>query len=263
MHKENHSFFFLSAVSEKKGLLTEDEHRHACRALRMAPNAALYGTDGKGNIYKCMLTPRSEESGEIDIVETFRQEPTSPVLRMFIGLPDREPFEEALPGLCALGASEIVPIVCRYCQEQWWRPWEKRIERLRRKMIASIKQAHNPWLPDLREPRPFSDALRLLDAQNARKSLRVVADPGGSAISSVIGEIGRTDHIDCFIGPPGGFSPEELGRLSSENFNRVGLSRFRLRTELAAVASCAQIMQCFLEAGETPETRADCLHDAT
>jgi 16S rRNA (uracil1498-N3)-methyltransferase len=198
-----------------------------------------------------MLTPRSGDSGEIDIVEILRQPTPSPFLRMFVGLPDREPFEEALPGLCALGAAEIVPLVCKYCQEQWWRPWEKRLERLRRKMIAGIKQAQNPWLPHLREPRPFSEALHELEGQSTGKPFGIVADPGGAALAPLLRTAGPIDRIDCFIGPPGGFSPEELAHFSSWNIQRVTLSRFRLRTELAAIASCAQIMQHFLEIGAT------------
>jgi 16S rRNA (uracil1498-N3)-methyltransferase len=250
MHKENHSFFFLAAVSGTTGLLTNDEYRHACRALRIGPDAALDGTDGNGNIYKCTLTPRSGESGEVDIAETVRQPAITPAVRIYVGLPDREPFEEGLTGLCALGATQIVPMVCRYCQEQWWRPWEKRIERLQRKMIAGIKQAHNPWLPDLREPRPFTEALRALGAEKGPGPLRIVADPEGGALAGAIGESSRIDCIACFIGPPGGFSPEELDLLASENFKRVKLARFRLRTELAAIASCAQIMQHFIRSTE-------------
>jgi 16S rRNA (uracil1498-N3)-methyltransferase len=247
MHKENHSFFFLSAVSGTTGILTKEEYRHACRALRINPNAAFYGTDGNGNIYKCKLTGESMEHGEVDIIETFPQPTLSPAVGIYIGLPDREPFEEALTGLSALGASAIIPMVCRYCQEPWWRPWEKHLDRLRRKMIAAVKQAHNPRLPDLYEPQPLAETLFTLGSRVKSPSVRIVADPDGVTAVSVVGGATTIDRIDCFIGPPGGFSPDELDRLSSEGFSKVNLSRYRLRTELAAIVLCAEIMQHFLE----------------
>jgi len=247
MRKENHSLFFLSAVSDAAGTLTNDEYRHAFRALRIAPDGALYATDGKGNIYKCKLAPRSGETGEVDIVETARQPPFLPPVRVFIGLPEREPFEAALAALSALGAAAIIPVIGRYCQEQWWRPWEKRGERLRRIMIAGIKQAHNPWLPDLRAPQPLDEALSTLGAEPALRPLRLVADCDADALTAVLRRTEGIDRVDCFIGPPGGFSPDELDLLRPEIFKRVGLSPFRLRTELAAIVSCAQIMQHFTE----------------
>jgi len=249
MHKENHAFFFLSAISGSTAILTDDENRHAFRALRFVPGSAVYGTDGNGNIYKCMLTERTRASGEVDIVETVRLSPNFPPVHLHIGLPDRDQFEEALTGLSALGAATIIPVVCSYCQEPWWQQWEKRHERLRRKMIAAIKQAQNPWLPDVIRPQSFAETISMFDTQGAPGSVRIVADWHGAGLATVMQKVKQIEHVDCFIGPPGGFSPQELSQLFSINFNRIRLARYRLRTELASVVLCAQIMQHFI--GET------------
>ena len=246
MHKENHDLFYISSLLGRRAILTKEEYRHACRALRKGDDSVVHGTDGNGNIYKCKLAAQRRENGEVDIIETIRQEVLFPPVHLYIGLPEKEAFEEALVGLAALGAARIVPMVCDYCQKRWWNPWEERLERLRRKMISGIKQAHNPWLPDLRAPRPFPDAFKMIDEGMGEHSVRIIADPGGSALAKSLQETKPIERVDCFIGPPGGFSPVELKRFSAEGFRFVKVAHYRLRTELATIVLCAEIRQRFI-----------------
>jgi 16S rRNA (uracil1498-N3)-methyltransferase len=243
MNKEEHALFFISPVSERQAILTKEEYRHACSVLRVGSDSAVQGTDGRGNLYKCKLGARSRERGEVDIVETVAHAPLAPAALLYIGLPEKEVFEEALTGLAALGAAKIVPLVCCHCQKPWWNEWGKRLERLQRKMIAGIKQAHNPWLPELHAPQPFSEALDMLGRETGEQTARLVADPGGTAVEEALRGNNAAGRIDCFIGPPGGFSPKELERLSAERFRLVKIAPYRLRTELAAIVLCAEIMQ--------------------
>jgi 16S rRNA (uracil1498-N3)-methyltransferase len=247
MHKENHSFFFISDVSPTTAILTKEEYRHACSALRIRSDAAVYGTDGLGNIYKCKLTEKSRQTGEVEIVETAAHKPLSPAVHVYIGLPDREGFEDALIGLTALGAARIVPLTCRYCQETWWEPWENRLERLQRKMIAAVKQSHNPWLPALHKPQPFLPAIQMACSQAGdRAAIPIAADADGAPLETAFTGAKQVDRVDCFIGPPGGFSPDELEYFSLKNIPLVKIAHYRLRTELAAIVSCAGIMQHFI-----------------
>ncbi len=239
MSKEDHSLFFVSIVSRGRALLTKEEYRHARLVLRMGENAFIHGTDGRGNIYKCRLSERSDENGGIDIIETFPQKAPKSAVRFFIGLPDRGAFEEAVVGLSAVGASSILPLICDYCQKPWWNPWDKHIERLRRKMISGIKQAHNPWLPELGQPQRLSEAIQTAREKNATC---LVADAGGETISSVLSGNTTPEQIFCFIGPPGGFSPEEKSLFDVEGYTKMTLGRYRLRTELAAIVLCVILL---------------------
>jgi 16S rRNA (uracil1498-N3)-methyltransferase len=250
MHKENHAFFFISAVSPTAAILTKEEYQHARSALRISSDAAIYGTDGSGIIYKCRFTGKTPQTGEVEIVETASEKALSPAVHVYIGLPDRESFEEALIGLTALGAARIVPLTCRYCQEKWWAPWEHRLERLQRKMIAAVKQSRNPWLPVLYAPQPFVPAVQMACSEAGDHAIHVATDPGGDALETALSGANGIDRVDCFIGPPGGFSPEELEYFSLKNIPCVKIAHYRLRTELAAIVSCAEIMQHFISTAD-------------
>jgi 16S rRNA (uracil1498-N3)-methyltransferase len=246
MSRETHSLFFVSSVSANRAFFSPEEYRHAHAALRIDKEAILFATDGKGSIYTCKFTGQSRETGEVEIIDARRQEAAQGVVDLYIGLPDREAFEEALTCLSALGAARIVPVVCSYCQDAWWRPWEKRIERLQRKMIAGIKQARNPWMPDLCSPQPFIKALQAVCVADNAEKWHCVADAGGIGLQIALPETHRLSRVTCFIGPPGGFSPEEMNRFSIEGLPLIKIAHYRLRTELAAIVFCAEIMQRWL-----------------
>jgi 16S rRNA (uracil1498-N3)-methyltransferase len=251
MYKEKHSLFFITPVSGNRALLTKEEYRHARLALRMENDVAVYATDGNGLIYKCTLGEQLNEGGEVEIIEAIPYKPIVPAVHLYVGFPEKEPFEEMLTSMAALGVARIVPVVCDYCQAPWWNQWEKRLERMQRKMIAGIKQAHNPRLPDLCTPQSFHEASSMA-SKGPSGVVRVVADPGGAGIEKAFLGKGPVERIDCFIGPPGGFSPEELKRFSEGGFQFIKIAHYRLRTELAAMVTCSAVMQRFVGENTRP-----------
>jgi 16S rRNA (uracil1498-N3)-methyltransferase len=251
MHKEEHALFYITSVSGNKAFLTKEEYRHARLALRIGNDATVYATDGNGIIYKCILGEPLGEGGEVEIIEAIPNEPIVPAVHLYIGFPEREPFEEMLTSLAALGVARIVPVVCEYCQVQWWSQWEKRLERMQRKMIAGIKQSHNPRLPGLSSPQSFREAYGLT-REGPSGVVRMVADPRGAGIEKAFLGTRSVERIDCFIGPPGGFSPEELKLFSEGGFQFIRIAHYRLRTELAVVVTCSAIMQRFIGENTCP-----------
>ena len=243
MDKYDHSLFFVDAVSREKALFAKDELRHALAALRLDIHGTLKATDGKGNIYDCTMLPESPASGEARVIAAVKSARPSPDIHVYIGLPDRDAFEKAMADLAAMGAARIIPLICSYCQNKWWEDWDKHAGRLRRKMIAGIKQSLNPWLPELARPLPFGRSEAALRAYHAHGCL--VADAGGIPVRGALNALHAGSPAACVIGPPGGFSPEESDRLKAGGCVFVNIAPYRLRTELAAVVLCAAMVQAF------------------
>jgi RsmE family RNA methyltransferase len=100
-------------------------------------------------------------------------------------------------------------------------------------MIAGIKQSQNVWLPTLAKPTPLSESLAA-----AQGCPLLVADQNGLPLSSAVDAVRGASFASCFVGPPGGFSPDESAQILSAKAHHVALSENRLRTELAAVLLC-------------------------
>ena len=238
MHAEEHSLFFSTDIVEDRVVFSEEECHHMVSVLRAEPGAIIRATDGLGHIYRCSLDSFDKKTREASIVEILQQPVPAPRIHAYIGMPEREPFEDALTNLTALGVSEITPVSCRFCQHKWWSAWNKYEERFTKKMTAAIKQSMNAWMPKLNAPKPFAAV-----ATSAAASLFVVADGSGKPCSDVLATTSPVNEMSCMVGPPGGLAPEELELLVQSGAHCVSLGRTRLRTELAAVVLGSMVMQ--------------------
>jgi 16S rRNA (uracil1498-N3)-methyltransferase len=107
-------------------------------------------------------------------------------------------------------------------------------------MVAGIKQSLNAWLPELTAPMEFGEALEMVRGCDPRRC--IVADADGAPFGSTVDIIMDSSNVACFVGPPGGFSPGEMDAFKSLGFVFVKIANTRLRTELAAIVLCAQLI---------------------
>jgi 16S rRNA (uracil1498-N3)-methyltransferase len=238
MHAEEHSLFFISGKVEGRVVFSDEECHHMVSVLRAQPDAIIRATDGKGHIYRCSLSSFDKKNREAHIVEILEQPLAMPRIHAYIGMPEREHFEDALTNLTALGIAEITPVTCRFCQQKWWSAWNKYEERFNKKMAAAIKQSMNAWMPKLNAPLSFADV-----AASAAASSLIVADGSGKQCCDVPERFLSGNEIGCMVGPPGGLAPDELALLASLGAEFVTLGRTRLRTELAAVVLSSTLLQ--------------------
>jgi 16S rRNA (uracil1498-N3)-methyltransferase len=231
-----HNLFFASRIENGAVYLDSEETRHALSVLRFSSGETLLATDGNGAFYECKIATRESNELKGEIISTTRMSrPQSPV-RMFVGICDRDRFEELAESCAALGAERIIPVVCRFCQKPWWSAWDKHSQRIHKKLIAGIKQSRNPWLPVCAAPTAFADALTATE-----ETVVLVASGGGKQFVDVLDRIKQAPALSCVVGPPGGFSPEELESLEKTGATFVSLSVNRLRTELATIVLCGAV----------------------
>jgi 16S rRNA (uracil1498-N3)-methyltransferase len=238
MDNLEHSLFFVSHVDEKTAVFSEEERHHALSVLRKDPSGFIHATDGKGTIYTCLLR---EGAAQAEVAALRIQPAFLPRVHAYIGIPERDAFEEAVTDLAALGIATITPMVCHYCQKKWWETWEKHRARCHKKMVAGIKQSLSAWLPELKAPTEFDEVLETVRSFSPQYC--IVADADGMSLRSARDGLAAPTDTACFIGPPGGFSQYEKDDLKSSGFVFVKIANTRLRTELAAVILCAQVLQ--------------------
>lgn len=232
----DHFLFFSESVLDDYLILDHEQAKHAASVLRIEVGDIIFVTDGVGTIYTCKVEILEKRVGKAVIVEKKIQKKTIPHMHFYIGLPEKDAFEQALMGLVPLGVDQITPLVCSYCQKKWWlRKWDKHVERFKKKMIASAKQSWNTWLPSLNEPVEFSSVIDLIN------DFAIVADDKGTVLASQQSQ-SKNGPLSCFVGPPGGFSPEELFLLKDRDVVAVRLSDHRLRTELAATVLAGYVV---------------------
>jgi len=97
-----------------------------------------------------------------------------------------------------------------------------------------MKQSLYPFLPALDSPLTVEQALENCSGK------KITADPEGENICTAINTVDFP--VSCFIGPPGGYSEKEISLFKTHGSTMVRIAPTRLRTELASIVLCAQLL---------------------
>lgn len=222
----------LSAGAEIE--LPETESAHI-RVLRLKAGAALELFDNSGNFAKATLTA----DGRARIEELAQAVPKkSGRLILATAWPKGKRAATLVEKCSELGVDAILPI-------HWTRSVVSKdsesegIVRLRRIAAEAAKQSGRNDAPEILAEKSFELALRdlpgnavcvLLDPQAGRGLLEVLREHRSKISESALA---------LFVGPEGGFAPEELALAKTRGLISAQLVRSILRIETAALAACA------------------------
>lgn len=238
MKKDNHFLFYSSIITDGALVLDSFEVAHISQVLRFNSGDEILVTDGKGVIYSARIEKLKRDRALCSIIEKRTVKQPQKEIILYVGIPDREKFEQLSEYMPPLGVSKIIPIIVEHTQrDAWWTTkWEKSLDRCNKKVIASIKQSFNPYITEISAPIEFKDAIAL-----SKQSSVLFGDENGSGFNTLDEHLSK-DSIAIFIGPPGGFSSEEITELNSIGAG-INLGTYRLRTELAATVMVGAISQ--------------------
>ncbi len=201
-----------------------EELRHV-RALRLRQGETVALTNGQGLLVVAELC-------------RIRAHPPAALFRVLGPLPsgelpvpialalgvvrERERLEFAVEKAVELGVREIVLLRTERTQ-----PVVPRLERLRAKIRAAVKQAHRAWFPLLHGPMTVQECCKDIFPRYPR---RLVAQEGGEPLWS---------HPPVptlvLVGPEGDWSPQEVQLLQRNGATLWSLGSRRLRSETAAI----------------------------
>ena len=221
-----------------------DESHHLVRVLRFAVNDRFVVTDGAGKVHLARLTKADPKRAVAEILNDEELPPLSselPVkLAIGIGIIRPKKFESLLSPVSQLGATEIIPINCKYSDPSYVKriagsQFHKRLFDISRNSAKGSLRIH---FPVLHQPSPFLDVLENLSDRRI-----FFADPEGLPVAPSYKGDGQKDIL-LLIGPEGGFSHREIETMRDMNAIPISLGRTRLRTENATVAMTVKVLNC-------------------
>lgn len=161
---------------------------------------------------------------------------------LFQGLPKSDKMEFIIQKCVELGVFEIIPTKMERSivklDEQKGKSKQVRWQAISE---SAAKQSKRNIIPSISEPLKFNEAL-----ESARK-LDLILVPyenhnGMLSTKDALSKIKKGSSVGIFIGPEGGFSPNEIEALESLNFDTISLGKRILRTETAALTSVSMCM---------------------
>lgn len=223
--------------------LDEDTSKHIIQVLRMTTGEALQLTDGKGSLLTAVIIDDHKKKCRVRVQAILTRPPAKRKVIVAISLlKNASRFEWFLEKATEIGVGIIIPLLCERTEKQY-----ARTDRLRNILVSAMLQSQQTWLPDLPDPKSFTELLSNPPAESRfiahcleePQPTIALADwrqhgpkpgPGENVASANPSQL-------ILIGPEGDFSPKEIESALKEGFLPVTLGDNRLRTETAGVVA--------------------------
>jgi 16S rRNA (uracil1498-N3)-methyltransferase len=222
-------FFAPDLSADEQVILPEETSKHCIQVLRMQQGEQIVLTNGKGTVLTTTILNADRKHCVVKVnAEKQELQSTRKVSIAISLLKNTSRFEWFLEKATELGINEIIPLICKRTEKQYFRS-----ERMQQILVSAMLQSQQSWLPVLNEPTPFEKIII-----NNIYATRLVAHCEESKKQDITG-VKITEHTIIVIGPEGDFTPEEIQLAIQNNYIPVSLGATRLRTETAGVVAAA------------------------
>lgn len=237
--------FFVneSQIFQEMICITGADVNHIKNVLRMKPGETVLISNGADREYKCVLVEISDDEVKARIEDVNGPARELPIkVTLFQALPKGDKMETVIQKMIELGVWEIVPVFTKRCIVKL--DDKKAVAKTKRwNAIAesAAKQSKRGIIPRVTMPIPYKKALE------KAKEMDIVLIPYEEAENmmhtrEIISKIKPGMSVGVFIGPEGGFAPEEVEQAIDSGAFDITLGKRILRTETAGMALMAVLM---------------------
>ena len=215
-------------------LLPDEEAQHCVRVLRLKEGEEVEVVDGKGHLHLCRILNANAKNCAVEIVGTTDVKPHwgCRITVAIAPTKNMDRMEWMAEKVTEMGVDRIVPLLCRYSERK-----VLKTERLRKILVAAMKQSLKATLPQLDDLTPFDDFMKALPDGQRFIAYCDPAIPRRDFVKECLPE----SDVTIMVGPEGDFSQPEIRAALDAGFIPVSLGDSRLRTETAGVFACAAI----------------------
>lgn len=229
------SLFFLPDLGVGNSLLVEgDEAHHAIKVMRFDRGEEIMLADGGGAWAKGKVKEIMKKSFTVDILERGIAKEENPALIVVQALMKSDRAREAIELLTVAGATKIIP----WQSERSIAKWQEDLgAKWVSTSIAAAKQSRRLILPEIESPITTDQIIKRF---GGTPNLLVLHESATIKISKAALEF-LPAPIVIVVGPEGGISGEELGRLGAAGGTIVQLGSEVFRSAHAGFAALSAI----------------------
>ena len=229
--------FFIDGAADGRAYIAGADALHIAKALRMRPGEALTLCDGKGTDFEGVLETVTDRQVTVRITASrpSQAEPTLAVT-LYQGLPKGDKMDWIIQKAVELGVTAVVPVATRRSVARLEGKADKKQERWQRIAAEAAGQCGRGMLPSVERPLSWSQALSRLSGEPAL----VFYEGGGRPLRELVTP--STRRLSVFVGPEGGFDPEEIDAIRRQGGGVATLGPRILRCETAPLAALTLLM---------------------
>lgn len=243
-----HFFTDTELFADTDVTITGPDVNHIKNVLRMKPGERVLVSDGKGLNRFCEIKEIGADLVRAEILEAEVKNTELPVrVTLYQGLPKADKMELIIQKCVELGVFRIVPVSMSRCVVKLDAKKEAaKIKRWEGISESAAKQSKRLIVPEISGVMSFKEAVE--EAKSA--DCAIVPYEDSESLSGAGGMkktrtliVGMKPGSTCavFIGPEGGFSPEEIELAMKNGVQPVTLGNRILRTETAGIFVMAAV----------------------
>lgn len=241
-HKnKNFESHFFSPFSPKVQWIEfgQEESHHMVKVFRLQKGVTIRIANGNGQIVEGIIQEISPTKCCVQVTNMIIHETTPPRLHLGMACLKDNDLEFVMDSCAQLPLTSLTLLRTDYSQEPRQSDLKKIRRRLETKAIVALKQCRKPWLTQIHGPFFFKDFL-----QNHPHQLVVCDERGSLNPQTALSALPPQGDITVLVGPEGGFSPEELERLTQQHQARfLGLGPYRLRAHTAPIVALSRLLE--------------------
>ena len=232
-----YQFFVESGQIGKDSVMIEgSDVNHIKNVLRMKPGEKIRISGPAGENYFCEIAEIEDSFVRASILEKDETGTELPNrIYLFQGLPKNDKMELIIQKAVELGVYEIIPVAMKNCVVKLdAKKAAAKTARWQGIAESAAKQSKRSLIPKVSEPVAYAMKLdqKLVPYENER---------GMAATREAVEAVRPGESIGIFIGPEGGFAPEEIEAVKGE-MKLISLGSRILRTETAGFTTLAILM---------------------
>lgn len=228
-------------LARGRATLHGPEAKHCTAVVRLRAGDPILLTDGAGRRWQGTCADAGTSRVEVEQLHPLASNEPALHLELLQGLPKGERWDDVLEKGTELGVAAFRPLYTARSVPHIPPPrLDKRMQRWREKLRAALKQCERSRLPHLAEPEPLDRCLRHLGPPGTGELRLVLAERTTGEPWPDVDELAT---VRLAVGPEGGWADEERLLLQNAGFCAVSLGPRILRTDTAALAGSALIMQ--------------------
>ncbi len=227
-------------------IIEGDQAHHMVSVLRKKPGDEIVVFDGQGTECAARILRIGRDLVVARIHRKEVQGKTArPAICLYAAVPKGKKFDLIVEAATELGADRITPLLTsRTVVRLDDHNIPAKLERWKRITVAAAKQCGRSTLPQVGGPLAFLDAVQ--DLPERAFPILACRMESSLPLHNVLQDVVPSSaEIRLYIGPEGGFSPEEIATARSAGFRLASLGESTLRTETAALAGLS-VIGCFL-----------------
>lgn len=236
-----HRFYIPKYITKNEELhLSDLQSKQIIRVLRMKKGDEIIIFNHDEEEWYAKISKIEKKLVFVIPVLFSRNNNKSKGLILAIGICKNNRFEFGLEKCTELGVKKIIPLITSRVQGSSNKIISsEKIDRWNKILIEASEQSNRLNIPVISTPINIETAINSND-----KHLKFVMDISGENDINKIVQIKNTKKDIClFIGPPGGFTIEELEFFKLNHIEKLSLGKNILRTETAAIVSAFFLSQ--------------------